>query len=437
MFEPSTKLLNQKNPVVLVDGLRTPFMRSGSEFVDQISYDLAREVLKGILLRNGLSGNDLDSVIMGSVVQNSSTPNVARDAALGAGIPNSVPAHTVTMACISASKALSEGMNAIWLGQADTVLAGGVEVLSDVPVGFKKEVRKKFFESRKYKGPLDYTNFLKGISPADLLPIAPAIAEFSTQETMGESADKLAASFGISRQAQDEYALRSHHLAAKASVEGKLSNEIMPTAVAPGFTPFSQDNTFRADTSLEALAKLKPVFVKPFGTVTAGNSSPLTDGSAISLLMSEDKAKAMGYSPKAYLRDYVFVAQDPAEELLLGPAYATPKLLERNGLGFSDLDVIEIHEAFAGQVLAVLAALESDKFAQEKLGRKEKVASINLDKINLWGGSLSLGHPFGATGSRLVNQAANRLHDEDGRFALVTACAAGGLGHAMLIERAS
>ncbi|MCA9840345.1 MAG: acetyl-CoA C-acyltransferase [Trueperaceae bacterium] len=437
MFEPGTKFLESKKSVLLVDGLRTPFMRSGSEFVDQISYDLAREVLKGILLRNGLSGNDLDSVIMGSVVQNSSTPNVARDAALGAGIPNTVPASTVTMACISASKAISEGMNAIWLGQADTVLAGGVEVLSDVPVGFKKEVRKKFFESRKYKGPLDYTNFLKGISPGDLLPIAPAIAEFSTQETMGESADKLAASFGISRQAQDEYALRSHHLAAKASVEGKLSNEIMPTAVAPGFTPFSQDNTFRADTSLEALAKLKPVFVKPFGTVTAGNSSPLTDGAAVSLLMSEDKAKAMGYSPKAYLRDYVFVAQDPAEELLLGPAYATPKLLERNGLGFSDLDVIEIHEAFAGQVLAVLAALESDKFAQEQLGRKEKVASINLDKINLWGGSLSLGHPFGATGSRLVNQAANRLHDEDGRFALVTACAAGGLGHAMLIERAS
>ncbi len=437
MFEPSTKLSTAKKSVVLVDGLRTPFMRSGTEFADQISYDLAREVLKGILVQNSLSAKELDAVIMGSVVQNSSTPNVARDAALGAGIPNSVPASTVTMACISASKAIAEGINAIWLGQADTILAGGVEVLSDVPVGFKKEVRKKFFESRKYKGPLDYTNFLKGISPADLLPIAPAIAEFSTEETMGESADKLAASFGVSRQAQDEYALRSHLLAAKATEAGKLKGEIMPTAVAPSFKPLTQDNTFRADSSLEALTKLKPVFVKPFGTVTAGNSSPLTDGAAVSLLMSEEKAKAMGYTPKAYLRDYVFVAQDPADELLLGPAYATPKLLERNGLSFSDLDVIEIHEAFAGQVLAVLAALESDSFAKEKLGRKEKIARIDMDKINLWGGSLSLGHPFGATGSRLVNQAANRLSVEDGRFALVTACAAGGLGHAMLIERAS
>lgn len=437
MFEPSVNLSGQKKSVVLVDGLRTPFMRSGTEFVDQISYDLAREVLKGILVRNGLSGKELGAVIMGSVVQNSATPNVARDAALAAGIPNSVPAHTVTMACISASKAIAEGINAIWLGQADTVLAGGVEVLSDVPVGFKKEVRKKFFESRKYKSPLDYANFLKGISPADFLPIAPAIAEFSTEESMGESADKLAASFGVSRQAQDEYALRSHLLAAKASKEGKFKAEIMHTAVAPNFTSLSQDNGFRADSSLEALARLKPVFVKPFGTVTAGNSSPLTDGAAVSLLMSEEKAKALGYTPKAYLRDYTFVAQDPGNELLLGPAYATPKLLERNGLGFTDVDVIEIHEAFAGQVLAVLAALESDTFAQEKLGRKEKVASISMDTINLWGGSLSLGHPFGATGSRLVNQAVSRLHDEDGRFALVTACAAGGLGHAILLERAS
>ena len=422
--------------VVLVDGVRTPFMRSGSEYVDLISYDLVREVLKGVLLRNGLRGSEVDAVVMGAVVPNTSTPNVARDGALGAGIPNSVPAHTVSMACISSNKAIAEGFNSIALGHAEVVLAGGVEVLSDVPVGFKKDVRKKFFESRKYKNPLEFRKFLQGIKPNDLLPVAPAIAEFTTEEVMGESADKLAATFGVSRQAQDEFALRSHHKAAEATEAGKLDDQIMPTATPPKFKALTQDNTFRADTTIEKLAKLKPVFVKPFGTVTAGNSSPLTDGAAVSLLMSEDKAREMGLEPKAYLRDYMFVAQDPKDELLLGPAYATPKLLERNGLAFSDMDIIEIHEAFAGQVLAVLTALESKEFAKEKLGLKKAFAKVDMDKINTWGGSLSLGHPFGATGSRIVNQAAARLHDEGGKFALVTACAAGGLGHAMLIEKA-
>lgn len=428
-LKPSTK------SVVLVDGARTPFLRSGTDFLNQRSYDLAREAIKGVLVRNGLDGSELDAVVMGSVVQNTSTSNVARDAALGAGVPNRVPAHTVTMACISSSKAVAEGINLLQTGHAEMVLAGGVEVLSDVPVGFKKDVREKFFESRKYKNALEYRKFFTGIRPSDLLPVAPAIAEFSTGEVMGESADKLAAAFGVSREAQDEYALRSHHLAAKATEEGKLEDGILPTPVPPKFKPLDKDNTFRADTTMEKLAKLRPAFVKPFGTVTAGNSSPLTDGAAATLLMSEDKAKADGFAPKAILRDYIFVAQDPSEELLLGPAYATPKLLERNGLEYSDLDVIEIHEAFAGQVLAVLAALESDEFAREKLGRDKRVATIDMDKINTWGGSLSLGHPFGATGARLVTQAAQRLHAEDGKLALVTACAAGGLGHAMLIER--
>jgi acetyl-CoA acetyltransferase family protein len=432
MIEPSTKLSKPK--IVLVDGCRLPFMRSGTEYFELISYDLAREALKGILVRNSLDPKRVDTVIMGTVVQNTSTSNVARDAALGAGFPNTTPAYTVTMACISSSRAIADAAMMLQTGQAEIAVAGGVEVLSDVPVGFSKEVRQKFFESRKYKSPLEYTQFLKGLSPSDFLPQAPAIAEFSTGEVMGESADKLAAMFGVSREAQDEYALRSHQMAAKATKEGKLKNEIFPTAVPPKFKSLEQDNTFREDSSLEALAKLKPVFVKPFGTVTAGNSSPLTDGASATLLMSEETAKALGYKPQAIIRDFVFVAQDPKDELLLGPAYATPRLLERNSLTFSDLDVIEIHEAFAGQVLAVLSALESKTFA-EKLGRSEPVAKIDMNKINTWGGSISLGHPFGATGARLVTTAANRLHDEGGKFALVTACAAGGLGHAMLLER--
>ena len=430
MIEPSSK-----KPTVLVDGCRLPFMRSGTEYFDLISYDLAREVLKSVLVRNDLDAGLVDAVVMGTVVQNPQTSNVARDAALGAGFPNTVPANTVTMACISSNRAIADAVNMIQNAQTEVAVAGGVEVLSDVPIGFKKEIRQKFFESRKFKNPLDYRKFVQGLSPSDLLPQAPAIAEFSTGEVMGESADKLAAAFGVSREAQDEYALRSHRLAAEATEAGKLDGEIVPTAVPPKFKALEHDNTFRADSSLEKLAKLKPVFVKPFGTVTAGNASPLTDGASATLLMSEDKARQLGHTPKAYLRDYLFVAQDPKDELLLGPAYATPQLLERNNLTLADLDVIEIHEAFAGQVLAVLTAWESDTFAREKLGRDTKVGTVDMGRVNAWGGSLSLGHPFGATGARLVTTAANRLRDEDGRFALVTACAAGGLGHAMLLER--
>jgi acetyl-CoA acyltransferase len=421
--------------VVLVDGCRTPFRRAGTDYADLISYDLARSVLKGILVRNALDAALVDAIIMGSVIQNPSTSNVARDAALAADFPNTVVAHTLTMACISANRAIADGVGLIRTGQGQVVISGGVETLSDVPIGFKKEVRKKFFEARKYSSPLQYARFLKGLRSSDLLPRAPEIAEYSTGEVMGESADKLAAGFGVSREAQDAFALRSHQLAAQATQEGRLAPETYPMAVPPSFRALRNDNTVRTDTSMEKLSKLAPAFVKPFGTVTAGNSSPLTDGAAATLLMSEAKALELGYQPVAILREQVFVAQDPNEELLLGPAYAVPTVLDRMGLSFSDLEVIEIHEAFAGQVLAVLTALESDAFAREKLARVGKVAEIDIDKVNVWGGSISLGHPFGATGARLVTTAANRLWAEDGHFALVTSCAAGGLGHAMIVER--
>ena len=421
--------------VVLVDGCRTPFMRSGTEYFDLISYDLGRTVLRGLLTRTELEPHKVDRVIMGTVVQNVRTSNIARDAALGASIPMSVPAHTVTMACISSNQAITSGMDLIRTGQADIVIAGGVESLSDAPPQFDKDMRKRLYETQKYKNPLEYRKFLQGLSPSDLLPKAPAVAEYSTGEVMGESADKLAAMFGVSREAQDEYALRSHHAAAEATEAGKLDPELLPTAVPPKFKPLAHDNTFRADTSLEKLSKLKPVFVKPFGTVTAGNSSPLTDGAAATLLMEEGTAKALGYTPAAYLRHYTYVAQDPKDELLLGPAYAMPQVFDAAGITFDDVDVIEFHEAFAGQVLAVLTAVESDEFAREKLGRQKRIGDVDMDKINPWGGSLSLGHPFGATGARLVTTAAHRLHAEDKQIALVTACAAGGLGHAMLLER--
>jgi len=429
MFVPSPRT------VAVVDGSRIPFLRSGGGYAHLIAYDLARMAIAGMMARAALDGAALDAVILGSVVQNAATSNVARDAALAAGVSDRTPAHTVTVACISANRAIADAGTLVATGRADAVLAGGVEMLGDVPIGFSREVRRRFFETRKYRSALEWRRFFAGLRLSELVPRPPAIAEYSTGETMGRSADRLAAAFGISREDQDAYALRSHQGAARARREGWLGEEITPVTAPPRFDALQHDDGIREDTSAERLAALKPAFVKPFGTVTAGNSSPLTDGAAVTLLMSEERARAEGRPVRARVRDFTFVAQDPGDELLLGPAYAVPRLLERNGLSWADVDVVEIHEAFAGQVLAVLAALESDTFARERLGRDTRVASIDMERVNPWGGSVSLGHPFGATGARLVNTAVHRLERENGRLALVTACAAGGQGHAMLLER--
>ncbi len=436
MSEPSTR--NRGRPgrgVVVAAGGRLPFSRAGSDYQALISYDLARMVLSGLLARSGVAPTDVDQVVMGNVIQNVATSNVARDAALAAGVPDRVPAHTVTVACISANRAIADAAFSIQAGHAEVALAGGVEMLGDVPVGFERDVRRRLFESRRYKGLKDWGPFFKGLKPRQLLPQAPAIAEYTTGESMGQSADRLAARFGVSREEQDAYALRSHQGAAAAQAAGRFAEEIVPVAVPPKGAVVSVDNGVRADTSLEKLARLKPAFVKPFGTVTAGNASPLTDGAAAVVLMSEERAAAEGRAPLARIVDFVFVAQDPGDELLLSPAYAAPRLLQRNGLSLADMDVIEIHEAFAGQVLAVLRAWESERFGRESLGMDGAFGQVEMERVNPWGGSISLGHPFGATGARLVTTAAHRLRVEDGRFALVTACAAGGQGHAMLLER--
>ncbi len=423
---------------VLVDGCRLPFQRSGTGYVDLMGYDMGRMVLRGLLTRTGLPPETLDRVVLGSVIQDVQTSNVAREAALAAGIPNDVPAFTVTMACISSNQALTSGVDLIRAGLANRVIAGGTETLSDPPVRLPRPLRKRLFKARKAKGPRDYVELLEGLNPGDIVPQAPSIEEFSTGEVMGESADKLAAMFGVSRRAQDEYALRSHQKAAAAREAGWLDEELYTATAPPDFDPITTDNVIRDDTSLDQLRDLSPAFLKPFGTVTAGNSSALTDGASATLLMAQEVAEADGYTPRAALRDYTYVAQDPGTELLLGPAYAIPEVLDDAGLSLDDIDVIELHEAFAGQVLAVLEALQSDTFAEDNLeDRSSAVGTVEMDRLNAWGGSLSLGHPFGATGTRLVTTAAHRLEVEDGRWALVAACAAGGQGHALLVERLS
>ncbi|HEY9723077.1 MAG TPA: acetyl-CoA C-acyltransferase, partial [Oscillatoriaceae cyanobacterium] len=275
-----------------------------------------------------------------------------------------------------------------------------------------------------------------GLKPADLRPDAPAIAEFTTGLSMGESAERLAKRFHITREEQDRFAYESHHRAADATREGLLADQVLPVRVPPKFEPIAADNGIRGDTTLEKLAKLQPVFDRQFGTVTAGNSSFLTDGAAATLLMSEETAQELGFKPLATVKAMTSVGLDPLEELLLGPAFAIPKALAQAGLTLDELDVIELHEAFAAQMCANLAALADEAFCREHLGLPHALGRIDRDRLNAWGGSLSIGHPFGATGSRLVTTAAQRLQHQNGRYALVAACAAGALGSAMILERA-
>eukprot|EP01091_Cochliopodium_minus_P012856 TRINITY_DN4002_c0_g1_i1.p1 TRINITY_DN4002_c0_g1~~TRINITY_DN4002_c0_g1_i1.p1 ORF type:complete len:463 (-),score=131.11 TRINITY_DN4002_c0_g1_i1:33-1421(-) len=423
--------------IVLIEGTRTPFLKSNTEFEDLQSHDLARFSIKGLMDKVeplGVTAKDIQYCVMGTVIQEVKTSNIAREAILGAGLPQNIPAHTVTMACISSNEALSTIIGKIRSGSIDTGIAGGTETMSDLPIRHSRSMRKKLLNSRKIKNALGYINLLLSLRTRDFVPELPAVAEFSTNEVMGHSADRLASAFGISRLDQDEFSLRSHTLAQNAIEKGFLNDVIPVITTGRKSTVVTRDNGVIVSTK-EKLASLKPAFVKPHGTITAANSSFLTDGASSILVMTESKAKKLGLKYKAYLRNHNFVSQDPKDQLLLGPTYSIAKLLKETGLKLSDIDVFEFHEAFAGQVLANIVAMDSDFFAEKNLGGvSNKPGKVNFDKLNLWGGSLSLGHPFGATGTRLVNTAANRLIHEGGRFALIAACAAGGQGHAMLVE---
>ena len=421
--------MKQIKKVVFVAGTRTPFLKSGTHYQDMMSYQLGASAISGLLAKSGIKREDVDQVIMGTVIHNVRTPNVARESMLVAGLLDTTPAHTVSQACISANVAIAQASNMIKLGQADIIIAGGTDNTSDIPIGFPKKMRKKLFNARKIKSPLDSLKFLTSLRPSDFKPVTPNITEFTTGVTMGVDTDRLASRAGITRQEQDEFAVRSHNLAGEAQEKGFLESEISSTTSFPKNKIISKDNTFRADSTVEKISKLRPAFDKKNGTLTAANSSILTDGAAVVLLMSEEKALEMGLTPLATVEEYTFTARSPKDELLLGPAYSTPIILDAAGLSISDIGVFEYHEAFAAQLLANLKMLNSDKFAQEKLNKSKAIGEIPLDKLNIHGGSLALGHPFGATGARLMTTAVNRLHREDQEFAMLAACAAGGHGY--------
>jgi fatty acid oxidation complex beta subunit FadI len=433
-FDVNNRTMNEK--IVFIDGCRTPFLKSGTDYFkhDIMSYQLGQYAIKGLLVRTGLDPKLVDTVIMGTVISNIQTSNVAREAALGAGLPMSTPCHTVTQACISANQAVAAGIGAIRSGQAEIFIAGGVDNTSDTPIGFKKEMRKKLFAAQKLKTFGDNLKFVFSLRPRHFAPERPKVAEFTTQRTMGQDCDILAAKYGVTREEQDEFCLRSHTLADQAWKDGHLGKEVVEVAFPPKFKPVNYDNGIRVS-SLEKLAKLRPAFDKKHGTLTAANSSFLTDGGSAGLFMTESKAKELGLTPKAEIVDFCFTGQELDEELLLGPTFATSKVLQKTGLTLEDMDVIEFHEAFAGQIMANLKTLASDDFAKTKLGRDKAVGKVNMDKLNLWGGSLAIGHPFGATGVRLITTAANRLQHEGGKYAILAACAAGAHGHAMIIKK--
>merc|ERR1719370_1499324 len=416
-----------------VDGVRTPFLMSGTDYKSLMPHDLQRYALIGLVNKLGLDKSIVDYICMGTVIQEVKTSNIAREAALGAGFSDRIPAHTVTMACISANQAITTCLGMMAMGVYDVCIAGGIEFMSDVPIRHSRKMRQLMLSANKAKTAGAKLGLLAKIRPDYLAPELPAIAEFSTNETMGHSADRLAAAFGVTRLEQDDFARRSHQMAKDAQERGDLS-DVIPVKVPKGKDFVSLDNGIRVSSEAQ-MAKLKPAFIKPHGTVTAANSSFLTDGASACLVMSEDKAKELGLTPKAYFRTFTYVSQDPKDQLLLSPAYVTPVILKKQGLKLSDVSVLEYHEAFAGQILANIKAMGSDKFCQEHMGLKEKVGHIDFDKFNLWGGSLSIGHPFGATGVRLCMHAANRMIKEDGQFSLIAACAAGGQGVGMILER--
>lgn len=421
--------------VALVAGVRTPFARSGTVFRDVTAVQLARRAGQELLIRTGIDGTEIDEVVFGQVIPSVLAPNLAREVSLLPQLPKDIPAFSLNRACASGGQAISYAYDQITLGHADIILAGGAESLSDIPILHSKRMSQLLLEASKAKSLGQRLATFAKVRPRDLVPVSPAIAEPSTGESMGQSAEKMAKENGISREAQDRLALLSHQRAAAAQTDGRLGAEIAPTLGGPrGEEMVVTDNLIRPDTSLEALAALKPVFDRKYGSVTAGNSSPLTDGASAVLIMAEENARALGYEPLAYIRSYAVAAVDPGWQLLMGPVFAVPLALDRAGITWKELGLVEVHEAFAAQVLSNAQAWASREWA-ERLGRSEPVGEVDWTRTNVMGGSIAVGHPFGATGARMATSLANEMKRRDVQFGLISICAQGGMGFAMVLER--
>jgi acetyl-CoA acyltransferase len=377
----------------------------------------------------------VDQLVFGTVVHDPHAPNIAREVGL-ATLPKTVPATTVSRACATSNQAITDAANLIEVGVADVVVAGGSESLSHIPIMVSEGLSDILVSASKARTFGERLSTAGRFRPRHLVPRTPQIAEPTTGETMGEAAERMAKENGISRTDQDAWALRSHQFAAAGVADGRIGAEIALVYAGPRFERLvEKDNGIRTDTTLEKLATLKPVFDRKHGSVTAGNSSPLTDGAAATLLMSEERARADGVPMLARIRGYAFTALDPSGQLLGAPVFAAPIALERAGVTMKDIGLMEMHEAFASQVLSNLQQLASPEFAAEKMNRTRPVGHPPIEKINVMGGSIAIGHPFAATGARITTTLVNEMRRRDVELGLLTVCAAGGLGFAMVVER--
>ena len=405
----------------IITGCRTPFCKAGTIFNNVSAVDLARHTTLEVLQRSGLEGHSVDLIIMGQVIQSPLTPNLAREVSLLPQFPRDLPAYTVGEACASANQALANAVDQITLGHADVVIAGGAESLSNIPILHSKRMSDTFIALSRSRTLKERLRLVAGLRPRDFIPVSPAIAEPSTGQTMGQSAEKMAMENNIRREDQDAWALRSHQLAHAGNEDGRLLAEIAPFPI--GNQIILRDNGIRSETSLEQMTKLRPTFDRHYGTVTAANSSPLTDGASAVLLMEEKTARTRGFTPLASVRSYALTAVDPAKQLLMGPVSAIPLALKRAGIEWRDIGLVEMHEAFSAQVLSNIQGFE-----------QQHGWTVNREILNVMGGSIAIGHPFGATGGRIVTTLANEMQRREVQFGLVSVCAQGGLGFAMVLE---
>lgn len=420
--------------VAIVAGVRTPFAKAGTVLRSVSAIDLGKRAVSELLQRAELDPGLVEMLVFGAVLQDVTAPNIAREVSLMPLLPRGVQADTVGRACASSNQAITDAADQIILGHAEVAVAGGAESLSNVPVLHSAGMSDALVAASRAKNARQRMSALATIRPKDLVPITPAIAEPTTGETMGESAEKMAKLNGISREEQDQFALRSHRLASAGTADGRLAEEIAPVWTGADLqTVVTADNGIRESTNIEQLSALKPVFDRKYGSVTAGNSSPLTDGASAVLLMSEERARTLGYTPMGFIRSYAYAALDPGEQLLQAPVLAAPVALKRAGLRLEDMDLVEMHEAFAAQVLSNLKGFESREWAR-RAGFDSPVGEVDRARLNVMGGSIAIGHPFGATGARITTTLLNELRRRDGRFGLMTVCAAGGMGFAMVVE---
>ncbi|WKV16632.1 acetyl-CoA C-acetyltransferase [Janibacter limosus] len=426
---------NLPRRAAVLGGNRIPFARQFGPYAEASNEDMFTAAPDGLVARYNLGGKHLDEVVGGAVIKHSRDFNLTRESVLGSALAPTTSAYDLQQACGTGLEAAIPVSNKIKLGQIDAGVAGGVDTASDAPIMVSESLRKKLLKVNRVKGAKAQALALAKIRPTDIGISTPANVEPRTGLSMGDHMAITAKKWGVTREAQDELAMKSHHNPARSYDEG-FRDDLMTS-----FMGVSRDQNLRADSSMEKLAKLKPVFGKgDDATMTAGNSTPLTDGASVVLLGSDEWAAEQGLTPLAYFVDGRAAAVDyvhGAEGLLMAPAYAIPRMLERQGLTLRDFDYYEIHEAFAATVLSTLKARESDEWCREKLGRDGALGSIDRDKLNVNGSSLAAGHPFAATGGRIVASLSKMLHAKGpGSRGLISICAAGGQGVVAILEGA-